>query len=203
MKKQSDWKRIKQAMIFTLLLIAVPALSRSAAISGMVRDSTGIPVTGTGNEIGISVWTGDPCRSYNYVTGTSTNSVDGTFSVDGLPAGTYHLMTHYNNMNYVNEWRNGDSPDPSDHGCSVAQSITVAAGDSVTATDFRLEVGATITGTLYQSDGTTPITGVNFGVSFFTGDSSNGYHFEGTPVDQNTGEYSMSDLPAGTYYFRT
>ena len=43
--------------------------------------------------------------------------------------------------------------------CGNAQAIAVTAGDVVTDKNFQLDAGATISGTVYESDGTTPITG--------------------------------------------
>ena len=42
--------------------------------------------------------------------------------------------------------------------CGNAQAIAVTAGDVETDKNFQLETGAAISGTVYESDGTTPIT---------------------------------------------
>ena len=127
MKKQFHWKRIDKVVII-LLLIAVPVLSWGATISGTVRDSNGTPITG--REIDVSALAGDPCGQHNRVEGTRTDPADGTYNIV-VPAGTYYLQTHHIDTDYVDEWWNGNIPDPSDHDCSIAASITMATNDTV------------------------------------------------------------------------
>jgi len=206
MKKQSGWKQLKPAVLFILLMGAVPALSWSATISGTVRDSTGTAITGT---IGVNVYRGDPCGSYTYVMGTWTNSTNGGFAIGEVPAGTYYLKTNNNNYNYVDEWWNGHSPDPSDHDCNLTSSVTVAENDTLTDIDFRLDIGAVISGTVRDSTGL-PITGDGIEVTVYAsgnaGDPCTGwdfYYVKEISTNSFDGTYMINGLPAGTYYLQS
>ena len=66
-----------------------------------------------------------------------------------LPAGTYYLRT-CSIENYFAEW--WASP-LSVRDCAGAQPIVVTEGQAVTGKNFQLDPGATISGTVYQSDG--------------------------------------------------
>jgi hypothetical protein len=124
-------------------------LELGAVITGTVKDSTGTPIT---MELGVSPITGDPCGFHDYLPGAGTNS-DGTYTLV-VPAGSYYLRTHNNGLGYVNEWWNGDSPDPSDFDCSLAEPTVVVASNIYPNHDFKLETGGIITGTVYNNGGT-------------------------------------------------
>ena len=87
----------------------------SATISGTVTDSIGGPITG--HEVILQA--GDPCGAYDYILSDSTNS-SGVYeiNIDGVIAGEYYLQSWNNGQNdYINEWWNGDSLDPSNRDC--------------------------------------------------------------------------------------
>ena len=83
----------------------------------------------------------------------SIDPVTGTYKID-LPPGTYRLTTD-TQENYVSEW--WASPE-SVRDCASAQTIEVLEGQDVEDKNFQLDTGATISGTVYESDATTPIT---------------------------------------------
>ena len=177
----------------------VPAEATGATISGTVYQSDGTTPL-TGKDIMIDAFTGSPC---GVLTGAGSAQVDpdtGTYTVTGLPAGTYYLRTWHSD-NYIREW--WASPQ-SVRDCAGAQPIVIAEGQAVTGKNFQLDPGATISGTVYQSDGTTPLTGKEIMVDAFTGTPCGsrtgvGYGF----IDSATGTYAIAGLSAGTYYLRT
>jgi len=124
-------------VIFSLLWSAIPALSWGATISGTVRDYNGTPITGM--RVSVDVFTGDPCGITMWIDWAETDPEDGTYSVV-VPAGTYYLQTSNYETGYRNEWWTGGIPDPSDRDCSLANSITVASGDAIMNTDFKLDL---------------------------------------------------------------
>jgi len=145
------------SLVLLLALAAVvfcaPVEAAGATISGTVYQSDGTTPL-TGKEVWISVNTGSPCDSPSGVGSTNVDSATGTYTITGLSAGTYYLRTSSSD-NYVSEW--WASPQ-SLWDCAGAQPVVVTEGEAVTGKDFQLELGATISGTVYQSDGKTALT---------------------------------------------
>ena len=174
-------------------------LELGGAISGTVYQSDGVTPL-TGKNIGMAALTGTPCGSLMWVNGAAVDPATGTYTILGLPAGTYYLRTGPAE-NYLNEW--WASPQ-SVQDCADAQSIVVTVGQTVTDKNFQLELGGAITGTVYQSDGVTPLTGKNIMINAFTGSPCGSLTPAGAaPVDPATGIYTIHGLPAGSCYLRT
>jgi hypothetical protein len=178
-------------------------LDLGGTISGTVYQSDGsTPITGV--QIHVNAYNGDPCGLNQHIAGVQINSTNGTFSIYGVPAGTYYLLAFdldSGQSSYVSEW--WASPNSS-YNCSGAQIVTVTAGQTVTGKNFQLDVGGTISGTVYQSDGTTPITDTQINVTAFSGDPCGAIQsVTGTATDSANGTYSITGVPAGTYYLLT
>ena len=176
-------------------------LDTGATISGIVYESDGTtPVTG--ESIQVIAYSGDPCGAYSSVGSANTNLTDGAYTINGLPPGTYYLRARdFLDGNYLDEW--WASP-ASAIDCSGAQSTTVAAGEAVVDRDFQLDPPATISGTVYESDGTTPVTGQSIQVVAYSGDPCGGYFWEtSTSTNSTDGTYTIAGLDAGTYFLRT
>ncbi|MCF8083469.1 MAG: hypothetical protein K9M96_10255 [Deltaproteobacteria bacterium] len=172
--------------------ITVHSGSQTLSISGTVYESDGFtPITeGT-------IWaiTGDPCGWY-----TSSFSgeidVDGTYNIEDLPPGTYYLETE-SEGNYVDEWW----ADPSSvRDCSNAQSIAVTEGQAVKDKDFQLEAGVTISGSVYECDGTTPVTRGT--VIAYSGDPCDNPLYSAGIGIKTDGTYIFRKIPGGTYYLQ-
>jgi hypothetical protein len=88
--------------------------------------------------------------------------------------------------------------------CAGAQSIAVAEGQNVTGKDFQLDPGASISGTVYQSDGVTPLTGQqSIYVAAVPEPPCNSSHFSVisyTIVNTLSGAYTVTGLLPGTFY---
>ena len=176
-------------------------LDASATISGTVYQNDGVtPITG--DQIRVRLISGDPCASYQEVQDAYTDSQTGTYTIGGVPPGTYYLWTDaMNQSNYVNEWWSSTG---SVFNCSAAQSITVTGTESITGKDFQLDEGATISGTVFQSDGSTAVTGVEIGIAVYSGDPcSSIQHIGGTNTNSADGTYLITGVPQGTYYLNT
>ena len=169
-------------------------LEPGATISGTLYQSDGI-TTLTGKSIFLDAYLGSPCDITLFGRGAYVNSATGTYTIPGLPAGTYYLRAKPID-NYTLEW--WASP-LSVSDCAGAQSIVVTEGQTVTGKNFQLEPGATISGTVYQSDGVTPLTGKIIHVAALTGSPCGGV-WEGYAVNPATGTYTIPGLPAGTYH---
>ena len=126
---------------------------------------------------------------------------DGTFSIEGIAPGTYYLLvTPDSPSNYISEyWAEPESA----RDCSQAQQITIVANQTASGKNFQLDRGAIISGTLFQADGVTPITGSDINVNILTGsEQCNLNHVMNVLVNAD-GTYTTTGLEAGTYYLQT
>jgi len=174
-------------------------LDQRATISGTILDSFGNSITATSSNVYVEAYQGDSCDSLIYYGGDQIDPSDGTYLINGLPTGNYYLRAYDNDRNYVSEWWRVSGNATS---CVDADNIPVEAGDDVTGKDFKLDKGATISGTLYESDGTTPISGVDIYVEAYQGNPCDGplnYYGYGY-VNPNDGTYKIKGLPEGEYY---
>jgi hypothetical protein len=194
------WTGIRIA-IFLFVMAMVSLLAQAATISGTVFQTDGTtPITGV--QIGLSFGQGNPCGGTQWVSGSLTNSDDGTYTVTGLPSGTYYVQTYnFEETNYINEWW---AFPLSQNNCQNAQPLTVGAEETVTG-NFQLDLGGgSISGTVYQSDGTTPITGVQIGVSVGEGNPCGGMQWAtGWRTSPADGTYTVRGLSARIYYMQT
>ena len=143
----------------------------------------------------------DRCGAYSSVASTSTNTTDGTYTINGFPPGTYYLKARdFMGLNLLEEW--WASP-ASVIDCSSAQSITVASEETVADVDFQLDPPATISGIVYESDGTTPVTGQSIWVYVYSGDPCGTYSsVASTSTNTTDGTYTINGLPPGAYYLK-
>lgn len=81
----------------------------------------------------------------------------GGYTIGGLAAGNYYVVSW--SRRYVDEiYDNVPAPLGSLQGWRAATLVDVPEGGDHSAVNFDLQEGAHITGTIYQADGTTPIT---------------------------------------------
>ncbi len=180
-------------------------LDPGAVICGTLYHSDGtIPITG--EYISVRAYNTDPCSSSQEMVYGNADSSTGTFAFFGLPDDNYYIhAVSEGNANYIAEW--WASP-ASVRGCSQAQVIATTAENIYTAKNFQLDPGATISGTVFEKDGTTPVTVYCQGglvVRAYTGDPCN---TENQPVSYgyvgmfggSNGTYTIPGLPPGTFY---
>jgi hypothetical protein len=174
------------------------SLAEGATISGAIYDSEGTPITDQSIHVGARL--GDPCGDNEQISGT--NPASGSYTIKGVPLGDVYLVTHHDQ--YLNEWWTGNSPDPSSYDCENAQPINITGTDPVFDKDFQLELGGSISGTVYESDGSTEITGDQIEVRAIEGDPcGNHQHVGWATSDSSNGIYTLMGLPAGNYYLQT
>jgi protocatechuate 3,4-dioxygenase beta subunit len=98
------------------------ALDRPGALTGVVRDAQGTPIAGasvTANRVLC-------CGS-----GSTTSASDGSFTIPGLPPGSYHAFASA--TGYAQEWYDEASDD------ATATAIVIAEATTVPAIDFSLD----------------------------------------------------------------
>ncbi|MFZ2663952.1 MAG: hypothetical protein WAX66_01170 [Patescibacteria group bacterium] len=168
------------------------------SIAGTLYNTDGVTPL-TGNNIWITAYAGSSCISSTRVSDVNVNTGDGTYTIPDLLPGTYYLQTN-TSENYMSEW--WASPD-SVRNCDSAQSIDIADGQNVTGKDFQLDPGATISGTVYQSDGVTPLIGNYIWISAYTGSSCiSPTWVRNVDINMVNGTYTISGLQPGTYYLQ-
>ena len=117
--------------------------------------------------------------------GTHTDA-DGTYTIQGLASGDYRVMVRA--QGFAGELYN-DTRD-----WEQAARVSVTAGATTPTIDFTLEVGGSISGTVYEADGVTPIEGIALRAE----DSVTG-SFAGWARSEDGGSYTLFGLPPGEY----
>jgi parallel beta-helix repeat protein len=176
--------------------------SGTGAIRGTISDSGGTPITAF--QIDVEAISGDPCGGWQHHQTVTSNSLDGTYVIVGLAPGAYYLKTeNRNESNYLNEWWASPS---SSTDCSDAQVIAVTDGGLADSRDFQLDLGAQISGTVYEGNGGTPppLTGEHVRVEVLQGEPCGEWQsVMSTQVNSSTGDYNLNAVPLGTYYLKT
>jgi hypothetical protein len=163
------------------------ALAAGGRISGTVTDAA---TTAAIANINVQVFNSTGL----FITSVNTNSSGIYTFLTGLTAGNYFLRTT-NSLGYVNELYNNIVC----INCNVTTGtpVAVTAGVTTSGINFALDAGGRITGTVTDSSTTAPLANVN--VQIF---NSNGPSIASANTDAS-GNYTISGLPAGTYFART
>ncbi|MDQ0866456.1 hypothetical protein QF036_004037 [Arthrobacter globiformis] len=171
---------VLSALIVTGLAPANAVDLSDASISGKVTAPAGVDLTST------QVYA-HTAGGYSY-TGYSQVNEDGTYAINGLPAGTYKIQ--FSGSNYsgaLEQWHAGASS------FETATTVTLAAGQALTGINASLVKGATISGRI-----TVP-SGVDIGsVGVSVQSTGNEWYSAYGSVNQD-GSYSVRGLPAGSY----
>jgi hypothetical protein len=142
---------------------------------------------------------GDPCRLILPIASDYVD-LDGTYSIAGLPSGTYSIRAEQNNyyadMYFVNEWVTGSSS-PSDPDCSQAESISInSSGEVVSNRDLQLAKGGRISGTVFSSDAVTRTEDLYF-IRYHTACDTNLWTIDSPSM---CGSYNAPVLEPESYY---
>ncbi len=184
-----------------LMLFPMPLCAENnGSVSGTVYQSDGTTLF-TENVIYIeAIPDADPCGEWDIMGSSLTNLSDGTYTIENLPPGTYHLRTSIAELNYANEWwtASGSVTD-----CSASQSVSVGSGESVSGKNFQLDAGATISGTVSQGDGITPFTEGSVYIDVISDGACGQKSVAWADTNSADGTYTLVGLPPGTYHLRT
>jgi hypothetical protein len=170
-------------------------------VPGSIRGTlyeTGGTTRITGKNISVKAYTGS-CDNLVWAGETNVDSSTADYTITVLMPGTYSLQASSGD-NYITEWW---ASSQSERNCESAQPIEINEGQIVTGADFHLDQGAIISGTVYESNSSTLLTGKNIWIYAYTGSPCGelfqaGFGF----VDSATGTYSISGLTPGTYYLQ-
>jgi len=161
------------------------------------------PLTGVTN-LKVRPYTGDPCGEMVDMSGGLVDPATGQFTINGLEPGVNYYFRNESSgeTRYVSEWYDGNHGSSTD--CVAANPITIDQGSTATGIDFYLSQGVYIQGTIYQEDGTTPITDTAFEVLVFKGDTCESAQLVGFGESDQapTGLYKTEAVDAGNYYLK-
>jgi 5-hydroxyisourate hydrolase-like protein (transthyretin family) len=166
-------------------------LEPGQAVTGLTASlAPGASITGTvtadgGSALG-NIQVAARNRSGSVYQSGSTDD-DGSYTVNGLPAGEYTLeFRDYGSTGYSGEWWNNQPTQ------QTAEYFTVLAGEAVTAKDAGLSLGATIAGTV-TVDGDGALTSGQV-----TAYAVDGNYAGSTSIDSK-GAYALTALTPGDY----
>ncbi len=112
---------------------------------------------------------------------------DGSYTIYGLQTGSYRVNFYPWVTDYILEYYHGT------YDYNAALPVTVSAGETTGEINFAVERGGTISGHVYQADGTTPIPNLHvYALNYDTGEWTAG---ENTLQD---GSYRLV-VPTGSY----
>ncbi len=132
----------------------------------------------------------------NQQIGSATTAADGTYTVGGLPGGTFYART-INSAGYIDELYNGFLCPNGACTFNTGTGIVVASGGTTANVDFGLATGGSLGGTVTDQSTGLPLVGVTVRVY----NSSNSQM--GTANTNASGAYAVTGLPTGTHYART
>ena len=178
-------------------------LALYGSISGTLYDANGDPIE-DGYILGVIAFRGSSCENSEYIGAYETAKNPPSYTIDKVPPGTYYVKS-YNKGNvwYVNEYHtvSGSTNNGISYSCSSATQVTVNSGMDTQNIDFQLDSGGRISGTVYKSDGITPITDADIRVNPYEGGACEGQCGVSGTMTSN-GNYTISGLPAGSYYIQ-
>jgi hypothetical protein len=188
------------------------ALTMGGRITGTIRNAaTGNPVP----NVNVTAYVRFPDFIYEFgqigweefEANAATSNASGVFTIANLPTGSYYLSATFDTNQdlmgeiYPNIQCGGgcDGSDVVEEGSPVA----VTAGATTSGTDFSLDLGGSISGTITNGATGAPIANVTVVVVQrrlpSTGDPG-GSNFFGQQSTNASGVYTVRGLPAGTYY---
>jgi hypothetical protein len=172
------------------------------SISGSLYDAIGNPIEEYGI-LDVSAFRGSSCENSKYIGAQTLVGHGPQYTIDNVPPGTYYVRTHNKGyVWYVDEFHtiSGSTNNGVSYLCASATQVTVNSGMDTINIDLQLDSGGRISGTVFKSDGSTPITDADIRVNPYEGSACNGDVVGGTMT--SNGNYIIAGLPAGGYYIQ-
>jgi hypothetical protein len=163
-------------------------LNQGGSITGKVTDSSGAGIA----DVWIHAFS-NACLG-EHLNSASTDA-SGTYTIMGLPAGFVYLRTinhPFNKVSYITETYNNAAS------CEEAYPVPVNIGMTEKDINFQLELAGSVSGTIHERDGITPVAGIRVNVY---SDPCQGILKAATYTD-DSGGYSLMGLPAGNIYVK-
>jgi hypothetical protein len=154
------------------------SLAKGATISGRITAPPGVDLS----LISVSVQT----TGIEWFSASGQVNLDGTYTVRGIPSGTYKVQFNGGSSGAVTQWH------PSATSWATATPVTLAAGQDLANINAVLVRGGSISGTITAPAGLEPNAGQ---VNFVRPDGN----WENSVQIDADGAYKVTGLPAGTY----
>ncbi len=171
---------MRRVVLLIVLVCAIGALGggprralavTGGSITGTVKDTSGNPIAGVTLTTSTNGCVGGGA--------TATTGADGSYTIGGLPDGTYDVEA--SDAGFATRWY------PNTY--TSFGTITIAGGDAHTGIDFALEVGGSITGRATDpTNANLPVAGAFVSAFNFTCWAS-------STSTAGDGTYTLSDLP--------
>ena len=168
------------------------------SISGTLYDASGALIDKITTVI---AFRGSSCEHTEFI--DAQVSANPTYTIINVPPGTYYVRSHNSgNSWYVDEYHtvSGSTNNGVSYSCDSATQVTVLSGIDTPSIDFQLDSGGRISGTVYKSDGTTPITDADIRLFAFEGGVCEHEYVDGTKT--SNGNYTIAGLPAGSFHIQ-
>ncbi len=130
--------------------------------------------------------------------GSASTNASGVYSIGGLPAGTYALLTSTNLA--INEIYNNL---PCSGSCSstdavnIGTPVNVSRGATTSGRDFQLDPGGAVSGTITDALSSAPLSGVTVQLYRQVGTSA---FFVSAGSSDSSGVYTVGGLLSGSYF---
>ena len=123
---------------------------------------------------------------------------DGEYSFTGLTAGRFKVQVDCKGSRFLSQWWADTEAGSMDAG--GAKRITLSAGQNRTGIDFKLQVGAVVSGSVTRVDTGEALQGVRI-KAFRLDEGSDDEYFreESSALSGEDGRYSIVGLPSGEY----
>lgn len=165
------------------------ALPTGGSITGTLTDAGNAAVAG----VSVEVYDGT-----SFVTSSPPSASNGTFTISGLSAGNFYVKTRGSN-GYIGVIYDGATGTVC-LGCTHATTgtlVPVTVGATTSGINMQLTLGGQITGTVTNASDDAPIASLSVTLT-----DGNGTFLNSAPTNAS-GMFTLTGLPAGTYYLRT
>ena len=168
------------------------SLAKASRITGTVTGPDGITPLGQGKGVRVYRWNSKLGGYWEWVSSGSTDA-SGSYSIDGLAAGTYRVGFSDWQGHYFAEFY-GDGVD-----LASGTDILVPAEKIVTGISVSLARASRIEGTVTGSDGNSPLESINASAYRWTDANGGNWTLVSSTQTSFSGNYSIGGLTAGTY----
>lgn len=148
-----------------------------------------------GQTVTIKAYTGSSCDELALIDINQTDATTGAFSFANIPVTPVYLFADTAGTTALPQWYRDGSPASS---CGESTVILSPSEPNVSGLNFHLQSGYPLSGTIYQNDGSSPVS-EQLQLHLYADNGCTGSFVKTIPVRSDTGRYSITGLPSGSY----